>query len=115
MRTPVHIRDVFNKQQFTENYNLAMLRTEIATNGRLDVCAELHNASGVHVASAQSVIDMQGALELNVEHPRLWSADSPALYDLYLFAADETLWFQVGFREIDIENGVFRINGYNKY
>ncbi|MBO7661831.1 MAG: DUF4981 domain-containing protein [Clostridia bacterium] len=53
---------------------------------------------------------------LTVDHPRLWSAEDPWLYDLEirLKAPDGTEeWIpqRVGFRRIEIRNAVIRVNG----
>lgn len=39
------------------------------------------------------------------------NAERPYLYKLYLQAGEETFYFPVGFRKVDIIDGVFRING----
>ncbi len=43
-------------------------------------------------------------------NPRLWSAETPYLYDLYIFAAGETIKEEVGFRSIRIEDRTFLFN-----
>ena len=53
---------------------------------------------------------------LNVDGPRLWSAEDPYLYDLevLLDAPDgtaETAFQKVGFRKIEIRDSVIRVNG----
>jgi beta-galactosidase len=110
-REPVHIRDVYNKQRFEPGYRQAQLEVELETSGVLAVSAVVLDAHGVEVAQAKGRIDGQGALKLAIEQPRLWSAEHPVLYDLYLETGGEILWFQVGFREISVTNGIFGING----
>lgn len=46
-----------------------------------------------------------------VKNPRLWTAETPNLYNLEIFCGNETIKEKVGIREITIENGVFKING----
>ena len=53
---------------------------------------------------------------LNVDRPRLWSAEDPYLYGLQaeLEAPDgtaETAFQKVGFRKVEIKDGVIRVNG----
>ncbi|MBJ9164108.1 beta-galactosidase [Citrobacter farmeri] len=69
------------------------------------------------------IIDERGAyadrttLRLNVEHPSLWSAETPHLYRavVQLHTADGTLIeaeaCDVGFRQVSIENGLLLLNG----
>lgn len=46
-----------------------------------------------------------------VENPRLWSAETPVLYELRIQAGDEYITEPVGLRYIQIKNGVFLFNG----
>ena len=46
-----------------------------------------------------------------IEDPSLWSAETPFLYDLTVFCGEEVIYEQVGFRECEVKNGVFRFNG----
>ncbi|WP_339308097.1 glycoside hydrolase family 2 TIM barrel-domain containing protein [Paenibacillus sp. FSL R5-0519] len=110
-RDKTHIRDAFHKQQFAAGGNQVTLVSEIETTGRLNVKAELKDATGKLVAAAEGVIEDKGSLKLDVDQPRMWSAENPFLYDLYVTAGDEVLLSSVGFRTVDVNKGVFRING----
>ncbi|MDF2719141.1 MAG: glycoside hydrolase, partial [Paenibacillus sp.] len=110
-RDPAHIRDAFNKQELAADFAQATLRTELATTGRLDVRAELKDAEGRTVGTAEATIDGSGVLELHAADPVLWNAERPYLYQLYIYGGEEVLRFPVGFRRIEIRDGVFRING----
>lgn len=47
----------------------------------------------------------------HVDQPRLWSAETPELYDLVLSCAGETIRARFGFREVRVRDGVFQVNG----
>lgn len=47
----------------------------------------------------------------HVEHPLLWSAESPELYELVLACAGEYVGTRFGFREVCVRDGVFMVNG----
>lgn len=49
-------------------------------------------------------------LAIDVENPFLWSAENPYLYKLQLETDNELIGEEVGFRQIAVENGVFKIN-----
>ena len=50
-------------------------------------------------------------ISIPLENPKLWSAEEPYLYNLTLFAGEEVIGEKVGFRYIEVEEGVLKING----
>ncbi|WP_135549917.1 glycoside hydrolase family 2 TIM barrel-domain containing protein [Paenibacillus cymbidii] len=110
-RESVHVLDVFNRQELAADFGSAVLRSEIVASGRTNVRADLKDADGRTVASGSADIDGSGAIELAISDPVLWNAEQPYLYKLFVYAGGEVLAFPVGFRKVDITDGVFRING----
>lgn len=110
-RNRIGIRDVFIRQELSDDLRKAILQCEVETRGSLEVRAELRDAKGGLVGENTAVIEGKGVLELVSPDPQLWNAEAPYLYSLYLFAGDEVLLFRVGFRKIAIVEGVFTING----
>lgn len=106
-----HIRDVFVRQQLSDDLRSATLRCEIETSASLEVRAELTDREGRGVTAGSGKIDGQGVLELEVADPVLWNAERPYLYRLYLYSGDEVLAFRVGFRKVEIKGGLFLVNG----
>lgn len=47
----------------------------------------------------------------SVDHPRLWSAETPELYELVLSCAEEIVRVRFGFREVCVKDGIFHVNG----
>lgn len=47
----------------------------------------------------------------HVDQPRLWSAETPELYDLMLSCAGENIRARFGFREVCVKDGIFHVNG----
>ncbi|MEC0227805.1 glycoside hydrolase family 2 TIM barrel-domain containing protein [Paenibacillus alba] len=110
-REPVHIRDVFNKQEFSADYRKADLLTELETLGHCEVSVELKDAEENVVSSGKAIVDGKGVIKLEITDPVLWNAEKPYLYRLYVQSGEEVLQFRVGFRQVDIQDGVFQING----
>jgi beta-galactosidase len=106
-----HIVDVFNKQEISDDFQKAVLKCELETTDRFKVKAQLRNAKGDVIHEGQAMIDRKGSLEFEVLEPVLWNAENPYLYSLYIYSGDEVLLFQVGFRKVEIKDGVFIING----
>lgn len=74
-----------------------------------DVTATLTDRDGNTVTNF-SATDGEKTV-INIQAPKLWSAEKPYLYDLTVFAGDEAIGEKVGFRRISVENGVFKVNG----
>lgn len=112
-RSPKHIRDVFIKQELAADFKKANLVVEIDANGNglLDVNMQLLDRNGLVVAEKGSAIEKEGIIRLEVENPVLWNAEQTNLYRLYVQAGEEVLRFTVGFRKVEIVDGIFRING----
>ncbi|EES72609.1 glycoside hydrolase, family 2 [Paenibacillus sp. oral taxon 786 str. D14] len=87
------------------------LRSEIETTGSLTVQAELRDPAGKLIGRHEAQIDGKEAIELDVPQPQLWNAEQPRLYELILTAGQEVLRFRVGFKKVEITDGIFRING----
>lgn len=48
---------------------------------------------------------------VKIKNPRLWSAESPFLYDVTLSSNGEKILQRIGIRTVKIEDGIFKING----
>ncbi len=46
-----------------------------------------------------------------VSDVKLWSAETPNLYSLIIKTEDEVIGEKVGFKTVEIENGIFKVNG----
>ncbi len=119
-RAARHIRDVEVDTDLDEQYNSAKLTISLdAPNaGGCSVEAQLLNADGKEVLSGERAVENGDAkFEFDVSKPRLWSAESPYLYTLLVTLKDdngkviEVIPQKVGFREVEIIDGVFTING----
>jgi len=74
-----------------------MLRVDTATPARISL-----PALGVDAASGEDV---------PIEHVEPWSAESPRLYDATLSTPAESVSIRVGFRTVEIVDGVLTVNG----
>ena len=69
----------------------------------------LYSPSGEIISSGEA--SETAPFECRIEAPSLWSAEDPVLYRLTVESGGEIIGEKVGFREISIEGGVFRLNG----
>lgn len=106
-----HVKDLFVKQTFSVDFKTARLDCEINTLGSMEVTAILKNAEGNVIAKGTANICGNDSITLEIEAPILWNAEVPYLYHLYLCGGNEVLHFNTGFRSIEVEAGIFTING----
>lgn len=127
----VHIRDFFVTTFFDDNFSDAILNIEADVKnyspGRkqdIQIEAELYDREGSmvssfsgRVASLDSEATEKVTLAQTIAAPRQWSAEKPYLYTLLLKLNDasgniiEILQHKVGFRQVDIIEGVMHVNG----
>lgn len=125
------IRDLRINTRFNDDFSRATLAVEVRVAGNasedLRVALQLWEGETLTAETTSplgsEIVDERGAyhdrttLRLNVEHPALWSAETPNLYRavVQLHTADGTLIeaeaCDVGFRQVCIENGLLLLNG----
>ena len=62
---------------------------------------------------AQQPTDASGNVHFALDHPVLWNAEHPALYELVICADGETIVQQVGIKHIAVRDAVLYVNGVN--
>ncbi|MEE7535479.1 beta-galactosidase [Klebsiella huaxiensis] len=127
----MQISDLRVNTRFNDDFSRAIMEAEVRVTGELrdDLRVTVQLWDGETLVGEKSaplgsdIIDERGAyhdritLRLNVENPALWSAETPNLYRavVQLHTADGTLLeaeaCDVGFRQVNIENGLLLLNG----
>jgi len=111
-RDKEHIRDIFVKYTFNKELTKAGLVCELKLKGSKakEVRAVLKSPSGEITAQAKADIKTEGSIEFDIEQPILWNAEQPNLYKLYLYCGEEIIPVQIGFRRIEVIDGVITVN-----
>lgn len=112
-REKVHISDVFLKPGLNADFSRGTLECgmEIKGGAPAKVRAVLKDAEGGTVGDRTADISGSGSFEFEVTAPKLWSAEKPYLYDLFLYSGAEVILLKAGFRRIEVRDSVLRING----
>lgn len=114
------IQDVFFHTNFDENYENAILRTDVKFSGDLTghtVEVLLLDQDKKPVAEPKKFPASETTLELKVEHPEKWSAETPYLYHALLVLKDqdgnvvEVIPNKIGFRSVELKDGLLLVNG----
>jgi len=134
LRKPqVQLADIQLETHLSPEFSSARLqvKTRVALAGRpaaeyqvrVDLWYQETHIGSLQQALGSEIIDERGhyhdrtTLQLPVSQPHLWSAESPALYRtvISLLAGDgsvvEAEAFDVGFRQVTIEQGLLKLNG----
>ena len=130
----VHMRDFWARAELDEQYRDGRLLVDIElTNYKTTdaenytVAVELVDAAGQTVAVKPALIQKVDRISSNTQHtltleavvrdPKKWTAETPNLYTLLLTLKDagdevvERLSHRFGFRQIEIRNNQFLVNG----
>lgn len=130
-RKPVHVYDCFIKGDLDDNYK----------NGKLDITVDIFNSKietinnyKIHfelldkfhrqvmeaeVANISIEGEKQGRINIkyDIKSPKKWTAETPNLYNLLISLKDskgeiiEIIPQRIGFRKIEVKNGLINING----
>ena len=102
-----------NNKDNNKDVNKGYLSCEIETNTNteIQIKAILLDCKGNPLQ--EQILTSTGVCNINMEvpTPALWFADTPNLYQLYLYCGEEIITLRIGFRKVDIKESVIRING----
>ncbi len=127
----VRIRDFFVHADLDENYKNGLFKLDVDLNNRANplqsgnytVTYKLLNTSGEVIATEDAPAEINGKsdakLSFNkiISDPVKWTAETPNLYTLLISLNNEAgeltevVTSRVGFRKVEILDGVFYING----
>ena len=133
----LHIRDYFAKPQLDKNYQDGILTVEAevvnfdkksAFAPKLTVILldpkgkQIAQLQVAQVSQIQPQKTQQYTLTAKIINPDKWSAETPNLYTLVMTLADadsgevlETVSSKIGFRTVEIKDGVLQVNGKYVY
>ncbi len=111
----VKINDLRVYPNLAEDYSSATLNVKVDQNGASAILYKLTAPDGKVVTEDQTSPKALG-FGIDVQNPKLWSAETPYLYTLELQLLKgkkvvETATQKVGFRDVRIENGQLLVNG----
>lgn len=104
-RDKAAIKDIFAKATLDlENYTTGLLDIKLDTQGdeKVEILLEKDG----------KVIYQGSDLKISIPNVETWSAEEPNLYNLFVFLGqNEVVPLKVGFRSIEIKNGLMLVNG----
>lgn len=108
-----HLRDFFVKTSLSDEYKKAEIKVDLEFFGeKIPVDYSLiDNVTGKTVAQGKFNGENGQEILIELDSPKLWSAEVPNLYTLILDTDGETIATRVGVREINIEDKIVLVNG----
>ena len=109
-RPKTHICDIRTETSFNEDLSLAVLATDVQSEGRVEV--SLYDEDGVKVGEGDRI---------EVHDPKLWSAEKPYLYTARVKVFDrggklqECTFFKHGFRKVEFRHNKLYVNNVLTY
>lgn len=114
-----HIEDFFTKTLLNDKYSRAKVITDFKVTGMDEATIEarlLDNEGDVVAIGNIQTAAGAANLMLEVEKPKLWSAEHPYLYSLEILLKQDDILVEaicqpVGIREFKMDNKIMKING----
>ena len=106
LRPKNRIDDFFLHQEFNKNFSEAALSVDMKVRGNVRISTKLYDAEGSEIAASEGRNPV-----LKVTNPKLWNAENPYLYTLVLKGGNEVIVKKVGFRKIEVDGDVVKLNG----
>lgn len=108
-----HLSDLFIQANLNDGMDTGTIQctATMSEQGSTEIRGIVKDSSGNVLDEKIQTIDQEGTLEFQIDNPRLWSAETPNLYSLYLICQGEVIAHKTGFRSVEVRNSVFYING----
>ena len=110
-----HIQDFQVLTDFDDNYDNAVLFLEIDVEGEGNLFTTLYDEDRASVVANESHLVMRGSKKISfsipVHSPKHWTAETPCLYHLVLCFGSQVIAQRVGFRKVEIKDGLILVNG----
>ncbi len=110
-RSKKRVQDIRVTPDLDASYRKGSLAVQLELKGNAPVDLTLRDADGKQVASATA--KSSGEVKMEVEQPRLWSAETPYLYTLQavMQGSGEVIPVKVGFRKVELKGDQVLVNG----
>ncbi len=110
------IEDIRITPDLDENYNDAKLSVELTFKGKVNAEIQLLDPQQKVMMTKSLVGSGKQTIQFDVKNPDKWSAESPVLYSVRAITTEnnrplEVIPIRVGFRKVEIKNGLLLVNG----
>lgn len=113
----VHVQDLCIRTILDDTYTDASLQVKLQAIGTGKVMMRLMDQGSEVCAWETALTDGETETSVEIKAPKLWSAEEPTLYELWMEVADadghvtEVMREYVGFRRFEMKDGLMCLNG----
>lgn len=119
MPEPSRIEDFFLRTDLDDKYEnatlLATVDVKAAEKGTVKLTlSELGKNGGAVIVTKEAEVnanDSKVELSIPVTNPKKWTAETPYLYRAEITFASHTVFQNIGFRKVELKNGLISVNG----
>ena len=112
----VHVHDMKLLPTLHEDFSSGNLEMEFHASGAGRAMISLYDKS-VEILKSEIQLSTLTRISYPIEHPRVWSAEAPELYQLKVSVYNqegklqEVIPYQIGFRKFEIKDSIMYLNG----
>ena len=112
----VHVSDLRLRAELDDTYTQGKLEILLKGTAAGKVKVTLAK-NGETTANAEGELGEESRIVMQVQHPVLWSAEQPELYDILLEVYDEAgalsevIPYRIGFRRFEMQGNIMTLNG----
>ena len=112
----VHVSDLRLRAELDDTYTQGKLEILLKGTAAGKVKVTLAK-NGETTANAEGELGEESRIVMQVQHPVLWSAEQPELYDILLEVYDESgalsevIPYRIGFRRFEMQGNIMTLNG----
>lgn len=110
-RDKIHLEDLYIRSSLTDDFASASVTAELELNGDAPVSYSLLAPSGAELERGTVSAKKTLTLSFSLDHPLLWSDETPDLYVLCLTIGGEHIRETFGIRRFEIQGRVLYVNG----
>lgn len=107
-RTENYIEDIYIKTVLNDSFDKAIIDIDIKYDEKNGKCDYVLTDKEENIVASGMATDK---ININIENPTLWNAETPYLYTLTLYNNDEKIVEKIGVRKVEIKDKVVLLNG----
>ncbi len=111
MRDPVHIVDIYARQEVARELDRADIELTFTSNGKCDASYKLISPTGEELCTGKMAVNKEGKALISIKDPVLWNDEDPRLNALIISSGTEHICIYLALKRMETIKRVVYING----